>query len=321
MLSYILFFIGFVLLIKGSDYLVEGSSYLAKKMGISDLVIGFTIVSIGTSAPEIIISFISSFQGQADIAIGDILGSNIVNISLGIGIAAIIWPVKVLRSTIKKEITFSFLAILLLCLIANTSFDNSNPSTLSQIEGLFLSILFIGFLFYIIKQAKDNREKAELTDSDNKFKNVKIATIAVIGGLIALNLGAKWVIDGAVKISIAMGASQAFIGLTLVAIGTSLPEIVTCIMAALKRKSGIIVGNIIGSNILNILCALGFSAAIKEMPFYGKSNMDIFVNIIASCLLFIFIFIGKEKFTIEKKEGLLFVIFYCFYLVFLFFRG
>ena len=316
-MTYILLILGFVFLIKGADYLVKGSSSIAKQIGISDLVIGLTIVSLGTSAPELLVNIIASFKGNADIGIGNILGSNISNILLILGISALIFPLKIQKNTTWKEIPMNLFAAIALLFMANDVFiDKTSTSVLSRIDGLVLMIFFIFFMHYTIGLAKAHKEKHE---SDGKHPILKAVVMAIVG-MVGLALGGQWVVNGAVVIAKNFGLSEALIGLTIVAIGTSLPELATSAMAAYKRKTDIAIGNIVGSNLFNIFWVLGLSAVIKPMPFNAVINTDIFVFLAATIMLFASCFFHK-KYQIDRFQGAIFVAAYIGYIVFLVMRG
>lgn len=315
MITYILFVIGFFLLIKGANLLVDGSASIAKKFNISGIVIGLTIVAFGTSAPEFIVNIFASVQGNSGIAIGNILGSNIANILLILGISAIIYPVTAKKNTVLKEIPFSLLAIVVLGLMANDMMiDGVNFSTISRIDGMILLAFFIIFLYYtfgITKSTEDIVEKDEI----RVFSNSK-AILFIILGLAGLVLGGKWIVDGAVKIAEHFRVSQSLIGLTIVAVGTSLPELATSAVAAYKKQSDIAIGNVVGSNIFNIFWILGVSAVIRPLPFNITSNGDIGMTVFASIVLFSVMFIGRKR-VIERWQGAFMVISYIAYVVYL----
>ncbi|OQA00394.1 MAG: Inner membrane protein YrbG [Planctomycetes bacterium ADurb.Bin412] len=316
---YLLFVIGFVFLIKGADWLVDGGSSLGRRLHISDLVIGLTIVAFGTSTPELFVNVIASIRGNADIAIGNILGSNIANIFLILGVAVLISPVTVGRGTVWKEIPLSLLAVLLLGVMANDRLiDQMDFAILSRSEGLVFLAFFLVFMFYTATIAR----RIEGMDNLLPHKTFPLwrAFLMVLAGIVGLALGGKWVVDGAVHIAEQAGVSQSMIGLTIVSIGTSLPELATSAVAAYKKNVEIAVGNVVGSNIFNIFMVLGVSAVIKPLPFPAAANFDIGVVIFASLLLFLFMFIGK-KHTLDRKEGLVFLFLYLIYIGFTVYRG
>lgn len=318
MLTYFLFAIGFVILIKGADWLVDGSSSLAKKFKIPVIVIGLTIVAFGTSAPELVVNLFASAQGQTEIAIGNVLGSNIANILLILGISAIIFPLSVKKNTTWKEIPLSLLAALVVGILANDMLiDGNENSAISRADGLILISFFIIFLAYIIGIAKEGffERKTEVKE----FKTSR-SVIYILLGLIGLALGGKWIVDGAVEIATAFGVSQSLIGLTIIAIGTSLPELATSAVAAWKKNPDIAVGNVVGSNIFNLFWVLGVSSIIRPLPFRPEMTLDVAMVILASLALFAFIFIGKKQF-LERWQGVFFVLTFIAYIIFLVIRG
>lgn len=322
MLTYILFFVGFVALIKGADLLVDGASSLAGKFGISAMVIGLTIVAFGTSTPELVVNLLASLQGSTELAIGNILGSNIANILLILGISAIFYPLAVQKSTTWKEIPFALLAAVVLAVMANdVIFDGASSSVVSKIDGFILLSFFVIFLYYVYGLTKENPESVtkEVEDIDKNQSTLKDSGMVFLG-IAGLTIGGKWIVDGAVAFASSFGVSEALIGLTIVAIGTSLPEMATSVVAAYKKKADIAVGNIIGSNIFNIFWILGISSMINPLPFSPDLNIDLLVVLGATFVLFLTMFVGK-KHTIERSQGVLFVILYVAYMVYLVIRG
>ncbi len=315
MLTYILFVIGFVLLIKGASLLVDGSASIAKRLKISSIVIGLTIVAFGTSAPEFIVNIFASMNGNTDIAIGNILGSNIANVFLILGVASIIYPLTTKGNTVWKEIPMSLLAALILGVLVNdVRIDNGVFAGLGRIDGIVLLSFFIIFLYYTFGIAKTSGG-AEEVDEVKDLSYLK-SWVYIVLGLAGLVIGGKWIVDGAVKIATMLNVSQSLIGLTVVAIGTSLPELATSAIAAFKKQSDIAIGNVVGSNIFNIFWILGFSAVIKPLPFSPSSDIDIVMTIFASFMLFVIMFIGK-KHVIEKWQGIIMILIYIAYLVFI----
>lgn len=318
MITYILFILGFVFLIKGADFLVDGSSSIARKFNISSIVIGLTVVSFGTSAPEFIVNIFASLQGNTEIAIGNIIGSNIANILLILGISSIIYPLVTKKNTVWKEIPLSLLAAMLLGVMANDAFfDGSSFSGLTRIDGIVFLSFMVLFLYYTFGISKVTGECIdEITQEISTSKSM----VFVVMGFVGLVIGGKWIVDGAVAIAETFNVSQSVIGLTVVAIGTSLPELATSALAAYKRQTDIAIGNVIGSNIFNIFWILGFSSIIRPLPFLGSSNVDIFMVILSSAILFFIMFIGK-KHTVERWQGVSMVILYIAYLTYLIFRA
>ncbi|MCF7834651.1 calcium/sodium antiporter [Candidatus Gracilibacteria bacterium] len=307
---YVLFIIGFVFLIKGADVLVEGASSIAKKFKVSDLVIGLTIVAFGTSAPELVVNIMASLKGSAGIAIGNILGSNISNILLILGVSAIVYPLSVKKTTTFKEIPFSLLAVIILGIVANdVLIDGAILNGITRIDGLVLLGFFAIFLYYVFSTSKSE----ESPEVDVKKMSMWKSILFIALGLVGLTLGGKWIVDGAIHIATILGMSETVIGLTIVAVGTSLPELATCVVAAMKKKSDIAIGNVVGSNIFNIFWILGLSATINPLPFQMGWDRDIIMTIIATFLLFLFILIGKKESVIDKYEGIIMLVIYIIY--------
>ncbi len=325
MITYILFIIGFVLLVKGADFLVEGASALARRLGISDLVVGLTIVAFGTSAPELLVNIFAASSGHTDIAIANVVGSNIANILLILGIAALISPLDVKQDTVWREIPICFFAAVVLTVLANDFFlKGVEPGTLDMSEGMILLLLFSLFIYYMLVTVRKEKPKDTKKQNGNSGlgqMEMKRAVVLVIMGLVGVNMGAKFVVDGAVEIAKTLGVSQGMIGLTIVALGTSLPELVTSAMAALKKNADIAVGNVVGSNIFNIFLILGLSASIRPLPFSSHMNIDLGVMMVASALLFLFMFTGRKRNLLERAEGVIFLILYGAYLIFTIARG
>ncbi len=310
MLTYILFAIGFILLIKGADLLVDGAASIAKKFNISDLVIGLTVVAFGTSAPELAVNLISSLKGNTDLAIGNIVGSNIANILLILGVAAIIYPLKVKITTVWKEIPFSLLGALILFVMASdVLLDGATFSALTRTDGLTLIGFFGIFLYYTFGISKNTDQ----IEADHiAVRPTVISLVMVLGGLVGLVLGGQWIVDGAVVMATALGMSQSVIGLTVVAIGTSLPELATTVSASLKKRSDMAIGGIVGSNIFNIFWILGVSSIIRPLPVGVSNYIDLTISIVASALLFAFLFVGKRH-ILERWQGWCFLALYFSY--------
>ena len=302
---YIFFIIGFVFLIKGADFLVDGASSIARRLNISDLVIGLTVVAFGTSMPELFVNIIASFKGNTDIAIGNVVGSNIANVLLILGVSSVIYPLAVTKGTVWKEIPFSLLAAIVLFVAANDQLlDGSRVSELTRIDGLVFLSFFIIFIYYTSSIAL-HVEGMEEHVSAKQYGWLR-SSLYIIWGLAGLTLGGKWIVDGAIALATKFGMSESLIGLTIVALGTSLPELATSAMAAYKRNVEIAVGNVVGSNIFNIFFVLGISAIIKPLPFQMKNNLDIGVVILSSLLLFLFMFTGKKR-SLDRWEGIIFL--------------
>ncbi|MBD3276256.1 MAG: calcium/sodium antiporter [Candidatus Marinimicrobia bacterium] len=308
-LQALLFIFGFALLIKGGDFLVEGASALAKSFRVSDLVIGLTVVSFGTSAPELLVNIYASFSAAENIAFGNVLGSNVANIFLVLGIAAMLRPLSLQWRTVWKEIPFAFIIVIVFAALANDSFIlEGDTNILSRLDGFVLLIFFSGFMYYSWDSMIDDEILEELPQI-SRWKS----SLMVFAGIIALGIGGKLVVDSASQIAENVGISDAFIGLTIVAFGTSLPELVTSITAGLKQNSDIAVGNIVGSNIFNIAFVLGVSASINPIPYALSFNTDVIFVLLATALLFGWMFVG-EKYGINRIEGGIFFLIYVIYI-------
>ena len=318
-MTYFLLLLGFVFLIKGAGLLVDGASSLAKKLKISNLVIGLTIVAFGTSAPELFVNLFASLQGNTDIAIGNIVGSNIVNTLLILGIAAIIFPLKVGKGTVWKEIPMSLLAVILVLVMANDRIvDGVGFNSLTRSDGLALVAFFVIFLYYTFGIAKNSTEDTDQAEP-KEFSGWASAGLISLG-LIGLVVGGQWIVSGATAIALSFGLSDALIGLTIVAIGTSLPELATSAAAAYKKNTDIAVGNVVGSNIFNVFWILGISSIIKPLPFRQELNFDLWVVVGASTLLFTWMFLGKRH-VLERWQGVVLVLSYIAYIVVIALRG
>lgn len=319
MLVYLLFVLGFVVLVKGADILVAGSASIAKKYHISDIVIGLTIVSMGTSMPELLVNIMASSSGSSDIAIGNVIGSNISNILLILGISALIYPLAINEKTVLAEIPYSLIATLLLAFLANTVIFGHELASIGRLDGMILLLFFVLFMTYIIRLIKQGKtEMVEAPPED--MLPIPKSVVYIVLGVAGLFFGGKWVVDGAVEIAASFGMSQKLIGLTIVAIGTSLPELVTSAVAAYKKSTDIAVANVIGSNIFNLLWVLGVSALIKPLDFDPSINTDIMVLVAATCLIIVSMALGKAN-KIDRFNGVIFVTAYVAYIVFLVVRG
>jgi cation:H+ antiporter len=313
MITYLLFIAGFFVLIYGADWLVSGASSIAKKLNVSDLVIGLTIVSFGTSAPELVVAVLASLEGKSEIVIGNVLGSNIFNTLAILGVSAIIYPLTVQRNTVWKEIPMSLLAALLVGITANDVWlDYSAFSVISRSDGLMLLAFFIIFIYYTFNISRKSTDQMDIgTEEVPVLKSI----LLILAGLAGLVLGGRWIVDGAVQIATSLGVSEAIISLTIISVGTSLPELATSAVAAYKRNADIAVGNVVGSNLFNIFLILGVGATIRPLPFNLQSNIDVFLTIISSFLLFAFMFTGKGR-KIERAEGIIFILIYVGYVLF-----
>lgn len=310
-LTYLLFVLGFVVLIKGADLLVDGAAALARRLRIPDMAIGLTVVAFGTSLPELFVNIIASVEGNPDIAIGNILGSTIANILLILGIASVIYPLSVQRTTIWREIPFSVLAIIVLALMANDIvIDGAAANILTRSDGLTLLCFFAMFLYYIVTIVRSGAKSGEEV-ADTSLGPLR-AVIYIFAGLAGLAFGGQWIVNGAIAVGTALGISQKIIGLTVIAVGTSLPELAASAMAAYKRNADIAVGNVVGSNIFNIFWILGASSIISPLPFTASANIDIGVAAAASLLLFFLVFVNREH-VLRRPAGVVFLLLYACY--------
>lgn len=311
---------GLGILLIGGEIFVRGSASLARKLRVSALVIGLTIVAFGTSAPELIINIFSAMQGASDIAIGNVLGSNISNTLLVLGVAALIYPLKVKSGTVWKEIPFGILITLVLVILANdVLLAGATSSALSRADGLILFAFFAIFMYYTYGLTKVEGE----TDQEVETYSWLHSGIFIIGGMLCLFFGGKIMVDNAVILARLAGWSELFIGLTITAIGTSMPELITSAIAAYRKEVDLAIGNVIGSNIFNILWVLGTSAVIRPMHIDASVNTDLIVTVLVSIILFLALFVGgkKGRNTIRRWEGVAFILFYLGYIGFVLFRG
>lgn len=311
-LSVILIIIGFVLLIVGADVLVDGSSGIAKKFHIPEIIIGLTIVSIGTSMPELFVSITSALDGYSDMAIGNIIGSNLTNLLLILGLSATIKPVVFQKETRLYEIPMCLLVTIILMIFCNTN------GGISKIEAIGLLILFCAFIGYTIYMGKRESQKEMVEIKTEEKENSIIKNIIfVLVGICGLKIGGDLVVNNAVNVANHFNWSEKLISLTILAIGTSLPELVTSVTAAIKGNSDIAIGNIIGSNIFNILLIIGVSALITPITYNFSYNFDFSVLIVSSIILAIFPFIPpKDK--MSRMNGIIYLLIYAMYIVMLF---
>lgn len=328
-MNYILLLIGFALLVKGADYFVDGSSNIAKKLRIPSLIIGLTIVAFGTSAPEAAVSITASINGQNGMAIGNVIGSNIFNLLMVIGASGIIKPLLVEKSILSREFPFTLLiSIILIILSSDILFFNSSINTINRIDGIILLILFIVFLYYLINSAMKNRKESLYdteTSADLDMSNIKsieksntmIKSILIsVIGIAAIIFGGNLVVDSASNIASSFGVNDQLIGLTVVSIGTSLPEFVTSIIAATKGESDLALGNVLGSNIFNILFVIGASALISPMTVDPKLIINGAIMILSTILVY---FYAYRKNDISKFESITLSLLYFGYMGYLIF--
>ncbi len=311
-LQVVILLTGFVILIKGADWLVNGASALARKNNVSDLAIGLTVVAFGTSAPELVVNVFAAIQNHQDIAFGNVIGSNNFNLFVILGIAGLISPLRVQSSTISREIPLSFIAIGLLFLLAN-NFFLSDQGLLSRTDGIILLVMFGMFLLYVARQLKVDPEV--IVEPHKQYTTLKI-WLMIGAGLAGLILGGRLVVDSAVRMATAWGISEKIIGLTIVAAGTSLPELATSVVAAVKKNNDIAIGNIIGSNIFNIFLILGISSLINPLPYDRGFNGDMYFLAAGTLALFAMMFTGNRK-RLDRWEAALLLAAFIAYTVFL----
>lgn len=314
-MNILLLILGLVLVVIGSNWMVDGASSLAKKLDVSDLVIGLTIVSFGTSAPELVINIFASSRGSADLAIGNVLGSNIFNTLAILGVAAIIFPISVQINTLSKEIPLSLLALIVLYVLANDRIiDGHTSSIISHSDGIILLSFFAIFLYYSFILAKQSTNDTMVVKIFPLWKSI----FYIIIGIAGLVFGGKFMVDGASNIARNLGVSESIIGLTILAIGSSIPELATSAMAAYRKNSDIAIGNVVGSNIFNVFLILGVSSVIKPLPFSTNSNLDLVFAIAITILLFFFIYLYREN-QLIRKHGIAFIVIYLAYISYLIF--
>jgi len=303
LLQIVLLLAGFAILIKGADFLVNGSSSIAKKFNISNLAIGLTVVALGTSTPELIVSLLSAINGKSDASFGNIIGSNNFNLLFILGVSGLIYPLVVQRNTVKFEVPISLLAAALMLILVNDNFFSSEAeSMLSRLDSILLLVCFGFFLLYVF------RSMTKTTDVDEGQK-IKIYTTWVSVGLVLLGLlmlvgGGKLVVDNAIAIAQHAGLSERLIGLTILAAGTSLPELATSAVAAYRKNTDIAIGNVVGSNIFNIFFILGATGLIHPIEYNQSLNFDVYVLIISTIVLMIFMFtMGRRK--LDRLEAII----------------
>lgn len=305
MIDYLLIIAGFTLLIFGANFLVDGSSGLAKRFNVSNLIIGLTVVAFGTSAPELVINLVAAINpGTTDIALTNIIGSNMINTYVILGAAALVFPIISQKSSRRFDIPLSLIAPIAVLLL-------SMNDILSQSDGLILLLFFAWFMYSNVRNAIRHPEEEQAED----YKPMKVwkASLLILGGLGTLIAGAQLIVPSATNIATKFGISQSIIGLTIVALGTSLPELATSIVAAFKKNSDIALGNVIGSNIFNVFLVLSASAIIRPLPTYTGMNIDLIITALGSVLVLVFIYSNKER-TIKRWGGAIFLIIYTLFL-------
>lgn len=322
MLNALLLIVGLVLILGGANYLTDGAAAIARRFGLSDLMVGLTIVALGTSAPELTISIMSAIQGNTGMAIGNVVGSNIFNVLLIIGIVALARPIHVEKGIMINEIPMVILASAAVLAMGLTPWLDDTPAAISRVGGILLLLFLCIFMRYLFAKARIkpedivNEDDADHTGGKGKSSMLWLSIIMVIGGLAALVYGGDLFVDKASAIASALGVSDAVIGLTIVAAGTSLPELATSLTAAIKGNSGIALGNVIGSNIFNIFLVLGVAATIRPLPFAGVTMLDLLVMAGSAVLFWIFGWFFRKR-TFTRVEGAIMAACYVAYITYL----
>lgn len=328
MINILILIAGLALILLGANYLVDGASAIAKKWGISEFVIGMTIVGIGTSTPEMVVSFLSAAQGNADIAVGNVVGSNLFNTLMILGVTALIMPLPLTGNNIKKDIPFALLAAATLIFAgSDVLLDGASANIISRTDGLMLLSLFGVFMAYTIYSSLTqsapalSEVKAEMSaanaanaEGETKERPMWLALIMVVGGLAGLVYGGNLFVDSATALAKMLGVSDAVIAVTIMAGGTSLPELASCAVAAVKKNADLALGNVIGSNVANIFLILGGSAVIHPLGMNNIGNLDFSTLIISTILLFITAFTFKKR-TLDRAEAILFILIYVGYII------
>ena len=304
---------GLLLILFGANWLVDGSSSVAKRFGISEFVIGLTIVGIGTSTPEMVVSFLSSFQGKADMAIGNIVGSNIFNTLMILGITALVAPVTITKTNLKKDIPMNILVtILLIVLGMNFTLFGAGKDQICRIDGLILLAIFA---FYLWSSFKSDSSDGE--DGNTKQYSIPMSVLLIGGGLASLIIGGRLFVNSATELAKMFGVSDKFIAITVMAAGTSMPELATCVVAALKGRGQLALGNVLGSNISNILLILGGAALINPLSFGGMTYVDLGVVLMCAAIIFASAFLFKKK-QVDRYDGVIMLLMeagYMWYLI------
>ena len=319
-MNYILLLVGFGLLIKGADIFVDGASAIAKKLGIPPVIVGLTIVSIGTSAPELAVSLISALEGSNDIAIGNVLGSNLFNSLMVLGVTAIVLPIVIVKKKVKSDFLINLFVTILLFIFTFDSLFGSSTNRISRFDGLILVIICIAYMIFLVMKAKKTN-MPEPTEEEKNI-NVFIKILLIIIGAVGIVCGGQLVVNSATKIATSLGMSEKLVGLTIVAMGTSLPELVTSVVAALKGENDIALGNVLGSNIFNMLLILGTSSLISPIVVESELMIDFIYLIVVTIIMFVMIFMNnKEEKKLGKAEGALLVALYIGYTIYIIMRN
>lgn len=308
--------VGFVLLIKGADFFVEGSSAVAKKLRIPSIIVGLTIVAMGTSLPELAVSVTAALAGNSEIAVSNVVGSDLFNLLVVCGACSLFAPLAIRKSTLKLDFPLCIGCAILLLVMGVMGMQ------VGRVDGIILLVIFIIYIAILVRQALKARANTATEESEDKVDSkdipVWLCIIYIVGGIVAIKFGGDFVVDGASTIAQKLGMSQTLVGLTVVAVGTSLPELVTSIVASRKNEVDMALGNVIGSNIFNILFILGISGAISPMTFIQDNIVDLIVLIVVSFLVYVFCWTRQ---TLEKKEGIIMLLIYFAYLIYACVRG
>jgi cation:H+ antiporter len=313
--------VGFALLIRGSDYMIDGASSVARRLRVSQVIIGLTIVAMGTSAPEFMISLFSTINGASQVAIGNVLGSTIANVLLIGGVAAIVSPLRMKENTVWRELPYSLLAILAMTFLASDQlFDGAQESVLTRSDGFVLILFFLVFLNYLFITAHNDRKRKTIHMDTIEKLSYKISGLYIGLGVTGLVVGGQMTIQGAIGIAEALQISENLIGLSIVAVGTSLPELVASIVSTRKGNTDIAIGNIVGSNIFNILGTLGLTTIITPLSFSQDNTFDVTFAMIATVLMFALLWNG-ERHKIDRWQGGILVCVYCVYMGYIILRG
>ncbi len=310
--------VGFVLLIKGADYFVEGSSSVAKLLKIPSIVVGLTVVAMGTSLPELSVSFSAALKGSNEIAISNVIGSNIFNLIVVLGACALLTAVPVDNSILKRDFPFSMIITIALAIMFADNFlpwagnPEEGVGLLSRFDGIFLLVVFVAYMIFTVKGALKDRKNYE-EDENDKPVSLPLSIVFIVCGIAAIKFGGDFVVNSARDIALAIGMSETLVGLTIVAVGTSLPELVTSMVAAKKGETGLAVGNVIGSNIFNVLLILGVSSSICPITVESQNVIDIVVVIVASFIIYAFSWSRKK---IERREGIVMLLIYVAYMAY-----
>lgn len=314
MINVLLLLVGFVALIVGADKLVDGASNLAQRLGIPNIVIGLTIVAFGTSAPELVVNAFAAAEGSTEMVLGNVIGSNLFNVLGILGVCAVIAPLTVQNNTTWIEIPLSLLAAVAVWIVANdVLLDNASANVITRTDGLILLLFFAIFLVYNITLSQKTSDDTEI---EVKHYTYLKSILFIVLGLAGLVIGGRLIVNSAVEIATMFGMSERVIGLTIVSIGTSLPELATSVVAVRKKNVDIAIGNVVGSNIFNIFLVLGVSTVINTVSVMEASFIDIILNLVAGVLLFLFLFTGKGR-RLERWEGICFLLIYIAYLIYL----